>query len=725
MLTTLRKTGFRTTWVQRVVQLLAVMVLVGMSALSGPATANALGFSCKEVPGPQSPNEAAPAFFDSASENKPLDTAGFNGTGYGSHGWAGLSWHVYDLGCGDDITGVSLVRSKTDLGNQFLAIGQSFAAAAFWLDDQANTTADGERTGREGALAEFDKIVLAVSDSLRPTVYGPWIGIGLGVAGVIILYRALRGDAAAVTKQLAIGAAALAIGGLMVGAPAKAIAIGDDTFNSLITKTQGQIFEAAGLVDDPRLVITDEIILPDIQKGYFGSNASPENIEELWPKLRTSLAYTYDEQERINADNSAQKDIDEDKKKKYEEIVEELDGKGLSYSTFQGKESSRVSVGLMSMIKTSMPSILWIGASILKISALLALRLAIITAPVWIPVAIVSGSTLARVGRILGGIYLWAVAAAVLMSVYLMFLINLYRNEAVDGTWRLWFLVILTMVFWTVLRPFKRLSQTITQSSHGAIGGMMNRQKNGSWKQKLLTASSMVANPAMGLAEHALELGRKGVSAGTDRVGKAAGNGWSDMVAKQNPIIRQEGRALSAARTDDYRDRARQAKLSALRSEDRIFVSGAMDGLRNSSVYKSGNHMPGIDLAAGSSDGGRQGQMMDLRKHEFGTGFTDGFDSHTTGDGEVFAPRQESSRWDGGPDAVIAPTTVYRPSDDDRSSDSSGSPQRPWVRINRPAAESHSTRHSGSGLPHAGLREGSPAPSTSTLERLNRHLGAR
>lgn len=723
MLTTLRKTGFRAPWVQRVVQLLAVMVLVGMSALSGPATANALGFSCKEVPGPQSPNEAAPAFFDSASENKPADTAGFNGTGYGTYGWAGLSWHVYDLGCGDDITGVSLVRSKTDLGNQFLATGQSFAAAAFWLDDQANSTAEGEHTGRQGALAEFDKIVLAVSDSLRPTVYGPWIGIGLAVAGVIILYRALRGDAAAVTKQLAIGAAALAIGGLMVGAPAKAIAIGDDTFNSLITKTQGQIFEAAGLSDDPRLVITDEIILPDIRKGYFGSNASPENIKELWPDLRNSLAYTYDEQERISADNSAQKDIDEDKKKQYEGIVEELDGKGLSYSTFQGKESSRVSIGLMSMIKTSMPSILWIGASILKISALLALRLAIITAPVWIPVAIVSGSTLARVGRILGGIYLWAVAAAVLMSVYLMFLINLYRNEAVDGTWRLWFLVILTMVFWMVLRPFKRLSQTVTQSSHGAIGGMMDRHKNGSWKQKLLTASSMVANPAMGLAEHALEVGRKGISAGPDRVGKAAGRGWSDLMPK--PIIRQEGRALSAARTDDYRDRARMAKLAALRSEDRVFVSGAMDGLRNSSVYKSGNRLPGIDLATGRSDGGRQGQMMDLRKHESGTGFTDGFDSHNTGDGEVFAPRQEPNRWDGGPGAVIAPTTVYRPSDDDRSSDSSGSSQRPWVQINRPAPESHSTRPSGSGLPHAGIREGSPAPSTAALERLNRHLGVR
>ncbi|MFC9356418.1 hypothetical protein ACFTZB_07520 [Rhodococcus sp. NPDC057014] len=716
---TARTTSSPAHLLQRITQLCAVMMLVGLSALCGQSTAHAAGFNCKDVPAPQSPNSAAPAFFDSGSVDKPAQSQ-LSGTGYGGHGWAGLTWHIYDLGCGEDITGVSLVRNKTDVGNTFLTIGQSFAAAAFWLDEQANTPAEGRETGRQGAIAQFDEIVLAVSDSLRPTVYGPWLGLGVAAAGLIILYRGLRSDAPAVFRQLGIGAGALAIGGLMVGAPAKAIQISDDTFSALITKTQGEIFNSAGMTDDPRLVITDRIIIPDVQRGYFGTNASAQTLDDLWPKLRESIAYTYDEQALIQADNSAQKEIDEAKAEKFRrEVVEPLESKGLSFYTFQGKDSSRVTTGFLSMVKTSMPSILWSGSSVLKLSALLAIRVAIITAPVWVPLAIVSGSILLRVGRILGGIYLWAVGAAVLMSVYLLILIKLYRNDAVDGTWRLWFLVILTIVFWMLLRPFKRLSQTITQSHRGMIGGAMDRHKHGSWKQKLLTASSMVTNPAMGLAEKSLELARSG----TNRAADGAGRQWSDMIGgNQPPIVRQEGRALSAARTDDYRDRARQAQLAALRSSDRP-AGGALADLRKASPEgpESGTRLPGVDITAGPADGNGRTELADLRKHTPATGFTDGFEALDTGDSEVFVPHQDVNRWDGGPDAVIAPTTIYRPSEE---AEASGKPQRPWVSITRPAPASSSARPVSSDLPRAGLREdAASAQSTGVLDRPNRDLG--
>ncbi|MDV6284592.1 hypothetical protein [Rhodococcus jostii] len=712
---TARTTSSPAHLLQRITQLCAVMMLVGLSALGGQSTAHAAGFNCKDVPAPQSPNSAAPAFFDSGSVDKPAESQ-LSGTGYGGHGWAGLTWHIYDLGCGEDITGVSLVRNKTDVGNTFLTIGQSFAAAAFWLDEQANTPAEGRETGRQGAIAQFDEIVLAVSDSLRPTVYGPWLGLGVAAAGLIILYRGLRSDAPAVFRQLAIGAGALAIGGLMVGAPAKAIQISDDTFSALITKTQGEIFNSAAMTDDPRLVITDRIIIPDVQRGYFGSNASEQTLDDLWPKLRESIAYTYDEQARIQADNSAQKEIDEAKAEKFRrEVVEPLESKGLSFYTFQGKDSSRVTTGFLSMVKTSMPSILWIGSSVLKLSALLAIRLAIITAPVWVPLAIVSGSILLRVGRILGGIYLWAVGAAVLMSVYLLILIKLYRNDEVDGTWRLWFLVILTIVFWMLLRPFKRLSQTITQSHRGMIGGAMDRHKHGSWKQKLLTASSMVTNPAMGLAEKSLELARGGINRSAD----GAGRQWSDMIGgNKPPIIRQEGRALSAARIDDYRGRARQAQLAALRGG----AGGVLADLRKASPEgpESGTRLPGVDLTAGPADGTGRTGLADLHKHTPATGFTDGFESLDTGDSEVFVPHQDAYRWDGGPDAVIAPTTIYRPSEEP---DASGKPPRPWVSITRPAPAS-SARPVSSDLPRAGLSEDTAsAQSTGVLDRPNRDLG--
>ncbi|RMB69763.1 hypothetical protein AYK61_26825 [Rhodococcus sp. SBT000017] len=684
--------------VSKLARLTVVAALLGLSLVFGPAPAAwADGFECKEVPAPQSPNATPQAVFDSSSADAPTGP-GFGSTGYGTHGWAGLKWYTYDLGCGEDITGVSLVRSKTDLGNTFLTVGQSFAAAAFWLDDQANTPAEGEQNGRQGAIAQFDDIVYAMSDALRPAIFGPWLGIGIGVAGLIVLYRALRSDAAGVTRQLAIGAAGLALGGLMVGAPQKAISIADSTLMSFVTDTQGQIFEAAGVGPDqnPRLVITDHIINPDIRKGYFGSNASEETMATLWPTLRMSLAYTYDEQQRIKDDNSAQKDIDAAKKKMFQDqVVAPLEENGLSYYTFQGKDSSRVSIGFLSMVKTAMPSLLWIGASVLKISALLAIRLAVLTAPVWIPMAVVSGSLLARVGRIVGSIYLWAFAAAVIMSIYLFALIKLFDERTpVDGTWRLWFLIILTAVFWMVMRPFKRLSQTITQNSRGAIGGALHGRRHGSWKQNLISAGSMIANPAMGIAEKAIELGRSG----HQNASKGFGGQWDALINPNIAHVRQEGRAKADARTDDYRIRSREAQMAALHAPDRS-NSIAADLSKAPIDDVAGTQLPGIDLSSVSSrfdHSAIHGLRADTTAGSDGQAFTDGYYLASTGDGaELYVPQPPRDRWDGGAGAAIAPVTVYRPDSSSDAQTSSSGTGRPWVSVTRAQPASASTRPSG------------------------------
>ncbi|MGB7237790.1 MAG: hypothetical protein WBD41_17670 [Rhodococcus sp. (in: high G+C Gram-positive bacteria)] len=691
----------RVSLVSKLARLLVVAALMGLSLVFGPVpSAWADGFECKEVPAPQSPNATAQAVFDSASADAPTGTV-LDKTGYGTHGWAGLKWYTYDLGCGEDITGVSLVRGKTDLGNEFLTIGQSVAAAAFWLDDQANTPAQGETTGRQGAIAQFDTIVYAMSEALRPAIFGPSLGIAIGIAGLIILYRALRSDAAGVTRQLAIGAAGLALGGLMVGAPQKAISIADNTLMSFVTDTQGQIFAAAGLGgnQDPRLVITDNIINPDIQKGYFGSNASPAAVESLWPTLRMSLAYTYEEQQRIKDDNSAQKEIDEAKKKMFQDdVVAPLEENGLSYYTFQGKDSSRVSIGFLSMVKTAMPSLLWIGASILKLSALLAIRIAVLTAPVWIPLAVVSGSLLARVGRIIGSIYLWAFAAAVLMAIYLFALIKLYDpTTAVDGTWRLWFLVILTVVFWMVLRPFKRLSQTIAQNSRGAIGGALHSRKHGSWKQNLITAGSMVANPAMALAEKTVELGRSAHQGAS----KGFGGQWDSLINPNIAHVRQEGRAKSEARTDDHRVRAREARMAALHASDRS--SAAAADLRKAhiddNVAAGGTVLPGIDLTTASTRSA-DSAFYDLRGNGAGgRSFTDGYDLGGPVDGtEIYVPQSVPDRWDGGDGAVIAPVTVYRPERTPAAPTAGSGTGRPWISVTRAQPAERSARPGGAAV---------------------------
>ncbi len=127
-----------------VVLMLAAITLIGI----GTGMATASGFDCTDVPTPEFPNETVETTFDSTSANRsPVEGGG--GTGYESYGWAGLKWHTYDLGCGEDLVKAPGAVADTTLGNTFLTIGKSLAAAAFWLDDQTKTGQDALEAGVE------------------------------------------------------------------------------------------------------------------------------------------------------------------------------------------------------------------------------------------------------------------------------------------------------------------------------------------------------------------------------------------------------------------------------------------------------------------------------------------------------------------------------------------------------------------------------------------------
>lgn len=453
---------------------LVLGILAAISVGPGIGTASA-GFDCKEIPVPEAPELDIVAQFDtdSAYRTDPNDH-----TGYGTYGWAGLSWYTYDLGCGNDLTRSPRAVADTALANEFFKTGQMMAGVSFWLDRQTSTPADAEAQGRTSFLVEFDKLIVAITTEIKSSVYGKFMAIALCVVGVVILWRGLRADAASVTKSALLGGVALGLGALLVGAPQQAIRISDDTFAALITDQQREIFAATGTTGRPRDVVLDQILIPDYTRGWFGDPAAAD-AAELEPQIRNAIALTYEESARIEEDPGAADAILDEKKKQFQDVVDKLEENGLSYHVFQGKDSGRVSIGLMSMLKMATISILWSGASLLKLAALLAIRLAILTAPLWIPVAAVSGGVMERVLRALMGAYLWGVAASVLISVYLLTLVKLYELPAgaASPAWKFWLMLLLTIFTWAIMRPFKRISNLTRQNNTSVFNRSGMRRK--------------------------------------------------------------------------------------------------------------------------------------------------------------------------------------------------------------------------------------------------------
>ncbi|WZU35894.1 hypothetical protein Rruber_05407 (plasmid) [Rhodococcus ruber] len=653
----------------RIIAVLALALLPSMG--TAPPAAAAGGFDCKDVPQPEFPNSAFPSLLDSTSAaQEPTD----GGTGYQTYGWAGLKWYTYDLGCGEDLVRAPGAVSDTALGNTFLTIGKSLAAAAFWLDDQTHTAPDGDRPS---AMQKFDEIVVSISRGMSE-IYGLWIGIGLTVVAAIILWKALKADSAGVTRTAVLAAAALALGALMVGAPQKAIEVTDETFASLITDTQDQIFSVSfggggdgTLADgptDPRNVLLDKVFLEDWRRGWFGTNYD-DDVNRLGPELRDALAFTYAQQRQVSGNATAQNALGEEKADKFRQVVNSLGGDNatginLSYGTFQGKDSGRTGIGFMAMIKLGLPSILWIGASILKITALLAIRFAILFAPIWVPLAIAHGGILERVMRMLASAYMWAVAGTVIVALYLMALVQLYvtDNGGVDGSWRLWFMVLLTAICWFVMRPFRRLSQTFT-ANHASVFDRKARSAQQSLKRKLFTgASAVVGGPAGTIAEEAVGALRKATRS------RAAER---DLEQDSITPIRPEGRDLNHRRhveatraradapkqglgayTPDQQPLSRTKRLagSTATAEERdAKVAGHPDAIGRATIRDK----PGDSEAEHTV-----GRIPTLDRQADQTGIEDDA-THRT------APQPAgtgiSQRWDGGQHAAIAPMRVYTP----------------------------------------------------------------
>jgi hypothetical protein len=553
---------------------------------------------------------------------------------------------------------VMLAAAGVTLGA--LMVGQSLAAIAFWLDDQTKSGTEAATAGITPALDQFDTIVASIATGTSG-VYGKWIGLALMCGATVILWNALKSNAAAVTKTVMLAAAAVTLGALMIGAPQKAMNVADETFGQLITGTQGEVFEAAGLETDPRNVLMDKILLPDISKGWFGPNFDESGLppdQQLQPKLRDTLAFTYDEQERVKGDTDAANELAESKAARFQdEIIKPLSTQNLSYTQFQGKDSGRTSTGFLAMVKVGLPSLLWSGASILKIVALLSIRFAILFAPMWVPFVVLSGGFLERVMRMIGTAYLWGVAGATIVALYLVALVKLYYvdNGSVDGSWRLWFMVILSLICWFIMRPFKRISSTFRQNSAGALNRKAVRAKS-SIKHKAFDAASFaVGGPATTMA-------KKTVGA----FHRSSDNNDGDDTTP----VRPEGRGLIARRQQDS-DNARAAARAASdrmpgaslgRENERDARIAGIAAASGTAALRTKTGISSVGIGTDADDTTEDIDFARRRGHS--ERFRIDADLHEERSRGLRQAAQRPSvdeQWNGGTSSVIAPMKVFTP----------------------------------------------------------------
>jgi hypothetical protein len=521
----------RKRWTAVLLVLTLAAAIVAAPAVMGVQVASATP-NCTSDPTPQTPAEPTEALFDPDSAAPPADPS--DTSDYAKYGWAGLSWSTFDLGCMGNLSNlpaITAATTDTHTGNLLLGIAKTEAAVAIWLDRQstvhttnpacADVTTAPASCAEKGVLDRMDDYLTLAGAALKAGFFTPWLPVILLVVGLIVLTLALRGDHAKALRQAGLASVCLMIAALAINAPTTAVHLVDEQFATVVDSVQTNVLADSGIdttTTSPRDVVINDIIVRQWKAGWFGNPDSTTATNNA-AKLRDSLAYTHDQAAALASSPTAgaQKGdkgtcnwtfqnitakapcsydgtkwvcgsvqgqsnsegctgpavITVDKRKQFDQLaagIKAADPNG--YEIFKGKADNRTGKGFSAAAQASCVTLFWIFAGLLKLIALLIVRVGVAFAPLWLPAAFLLPGWLNKVLRYIGAALFWAAVTSIVTIADLVLVIKLYQDNQISDGWRMLLMLFVTVILWSFLRPVKRLTQMIGNNAQAHIGSL-------------------------------------------------------------------------------------------------------------------------------------------------------------------------------------------------------------------------------------------------------------
>jgi hypothetical protein len=435
---------------RRVALLIVTGLVVGSVLLGTPAFAQ--GLECKESPEPDRPGTGLVGSLD-----PPTLSAGEPGSVYNEVGYAGMVWHNYDLGCAGTAFNPA---STTDtwLGNQAFNIAKFAVGGVNWAHYLIS--------GGGNLLAPLDGVIRDATSAMYEAVFTTWIGPALVVLSVVLLVLAIRGDLAQQAQRAAFALAALMVGSAAYLTPVEWAKAADGLLLDGVTQMQEGFLSQVGLGDRDTLptVLVDRVVYDNWVRGEFGSPDVPQ-AQQLGRNLLRAQTFTKQEVAE-GRDNAA---LAEQKKADFAAVAGQM---GDRYSYFQGKSGSRIGVGVLAVIQAACIALFQLLSKVLVLTALLLLRLMVMTAPAIAVVAVLKPEILPALLRVAGAAIVNTIVVGALAGLHALLVVTLFRpGSGIDLWLALLVTGVVTVVLWAVARPFRRLVSmvSLTNEQFGGI----------------------------------------------------------------------------------------------------------------------------------------------------------------------------------------------------------------------------------------------------------------
>ncbi len=457
--------------VRRLVQL--TVILLGVLLIgAGPSSASPSipGIpDCKDAPAPQRPGDGLPGFLDPAPEKPapPGDPFAPNPTTsiYDQYGYAGLTWHTYDLGCAGSL-GDPGATADTMIGNLSLSVATWGIALANGVHNRV--------AHPQTYMAPLDSVVANVSDRIKAAIWGPWGGVALLGVVALLLWYSSSGQLSTVTRAAAWALLVLTVLSGVTQYPTRIAAFFDDA----VTTTIGQVNAAtAGLTTLPNTadpahaqgsLLVDRILYEAWLRGELGSSESPA-AKKWGPTLFKAVAFSHDEARQAQNPQRAQ-ELTEQKNQTFKDTAEQIQREDpTAYVALQGKTNSRGGVGAMSLFAMLFTTLFRLVADVFMFAGLVMLRFLVMFFPAVAVLGVMSpmSAIVRRVANMAGASIVNVVSFAVGSAVHTTVISALLNQADTPGMGLLALVLCLvtTVVALILLFPLLSLTNIVGLSS--------------------------------------------------------------------------------------------------------------------------------------------------------------------------------------------------------------------------------------------------------------------
>jgi hypothetical protein len=487
------------TWLFRAGSLLVAALFIG--GVLGASSASATGTSgaasgtqavsktaqkalplisdCKSAPTPEVPGRGVVGFFESAPKTPPPagDPFAPNSTTsiYEQYGYAGLRFNTYDLGCGPDLARSPDAAVGTAVANWIITLPKTAVAA---------TGAILSAAFQPDFLGVFDPLISQVVDTLQRAVFEQWAFVVMGALGLLVIWRARQASLASTAGAIGWALLVMVLVTMVFRWPLVAGHAADETVTTTLGAVTGGLNDKApGAASDAGTEATagmhEALLYQSWLGGTFG-DANSDVAKKYGPVIFDATALTWQQAAILKADPAAGKKIIDAKEKKFEDAaakIKEEDPDAYEYLTGR-RSDTRVGYAVLAGIATLCAVPFLFVAGLLVLGALIIVRFGVMLFPAFATLGLfpTMRSLVTGIGSTVAAALINAMVFGIGAAVTVLGMGVLLSPTTGAPPWlEVVLMLLLTIVMWVALRPFRRLTQMVSSRTNhfaSASGGV-------------------------------------------------------------------------------------------------------------------------------------------------------------------------------------------------------------------------------------------------------------